>query len=90
MALGAIEALLVPHRSLSELLLSGKDHSATAGAALASWSLDRGCVWVVERTALRYLLLTIIRASRVRISRKVSFRTRVRMEAEEDYLIILT
>lgn len=57
-ALGAAEALLVPHGALGELLLGGVHHAAAAGAALALGSLDGRGVRVVEGTQLRNLVLT--------------------------------
>lgn len=48
MAFGAIEALLVPHCALGELLLGGEDHAAAAGTALPFRGFDRGRVGVVE------------------------------------------
>jgi len=48
MALCAVEALLVPHGSFSQLLFSGEDHSSAPGTALTRWGLDRGRIGVVE------------------------------------------
>lgn len=42
MALVAVEALLVPHGALSELLFSSEHHSTATWTALASRSLDAG------------------------------------------------
>ena len=60
-ALGAVEALLVPHRALGELLLGGEYHAAAARAALAGWRLDGRRVRVVEWPASRDLVLTGIK-----------------------------
>lgn len=40
MTLGAVEALLVPHRALGQLLLSGEYHAAAARATLPGRRLD--------------------------------------------------
>lgn len=57
MALGAIEALLVPHGALGELLLGGEHHAAAARAALAGRRLDRGRVRIIVRSIGRNLVL---------------------------------
>jgi len=57
MAFRAVEALLVPHRSLGELLLSSKHHASTAGTSLARRSLDGSRIGVVEGSVLRNLIL---------------------------------
>lgn len=57
MALGAVEALLVPHGSLGQLLLSG-EHSATASwAALSLCGHNGGRIGVVEGPLSRDLVL---------------------------------
>lgn len=42
-AFAAAEALLMPHRSLSELLLGGENCPTASRATLARCSLDGGC-----------------------------------------------
>lgn len=58
LALRAAEALLVPHRSLGQLLFGG-EHGATATwASLAGRRLDRRRVRIVEWLRVRELLFT--------------------------------
>lgn len=57
MTFGAIEALLVPHGTLGELLLRGEHHAATTGAALSSWRLNRGRIGIVIRSTGRNFFL---------------------------------
>lgn len=52
MAFSAVKALLVPHRSLGELLLSSKYHASAAGTSLARRSLDGSRIGVVEGSVL--------------------------------------
>lgn len=55
--LGAIEALLVPHGALGELLFSGKHHATATGATLPSWRLNRGRIRIVVRSTGRNFFL---------------------------------
>lgn len=57
MALGAVEALLVPHRSLGQLLFGSKHSATAAGAALSLLGHDRGRVRVVEGSFRGQLVL---------------------------------
>lgn len=47
MAFGAIEAFLMPHGALGELLFRGKHHATATGATLPSWRLNRGRIRIV-------------------------------------------
>lgn len=58
-ALGAVEALLVPHGALGELLLGHEDHATASWTALARRGLYRGRVRVVMWTTRGNLLLTV-------------------------------
>lgn len=55
--LGTIEALLVPHGALGELLFRGKYHAAATGATLPSWRLDRGRIRIIIRSTGRNFFL---------------------------------
>lgn len=57
-ALGAVEALLVPHRALGQLLFRGEHGTAAARAALSLGRQDRGRVGVVEWSFRGDLVLT--------------------------------
>jgi len=57
MTLGAIEALLMPHGALGELLFSGKHHATATGATLPSWRLNRGRIRIVVRSTGRNFFL---------------------------------
>lgn len=59
MALGAVEALLVPHRSLGQLLLGRKHGASATRAALTLGSHNRGRVRIVEWSFRRDLILAV-------------------------------
>lgn len=60
MALGTVEALLVPHRALSQLLLGSKHSTAATWAALSLLGHDRGRVRIVEGSFRGNLILAKI------------------------------
>lgn len=55
--LGTIEALLVPHGTLGELLFRGKYHATATGATLPSWRLDRSRIRIIIRSIGRNFFL---------------------------------
>lgn len=60
MALSAVEALLMPHCSLGQLLFSSKHSSTATGATLALGSHDRSSIGIVEGALGRDLFLANI------------------------------
>jgi hypothetical protein len=59
-ALGAVEALLVPHGALGQLLFGRKDHTTATWTSLAGWGLDGGRVGVCEWTVVSDFLFTAV------------------------------
>jgi len=57
MTLGTIEALLMPHGTLGELLFRGKYHATATGTTLPSWRLDRGRIRIIIRSTGRNFFL---------------------------------
>lgn len=65
MALGTVEALLVPHGALGELLLGGKHHAPATGTPLAGRGLDGRRVGIIEWSTGRNFVLPVEKKSNV-------------------------
>lgn len=57
MALGAVEAFLVPHSPLGKLLFGGEYHATATRATLTGWRLDCRRIGIVEWSTSRNLFL---------------------------------
>lgn len=57
MALGAVEAFLVPHSPLGKLLFGGKYHATATRATLTGWRLDCRRIGIVKRPTSRNFFL---------------------------------
>lgn len=78
MALSTIEAFLMPHGSLSQLLFGSENSSAATRTTLASWSLDRSCIVRYEWTiACNFILAekteNFIRLEKISVYFDISF-----------------